>query len=436
MTDEPIDDRSLRSDVGGGLLRCIIALLATSLHSATWADCLPSYSSRTAVTALNRVMSFTGMSPSTVHIRATRSIDSAVATICNGRRYIYVNESFLKLTFTTTDWRWANVGVLAHEIGHHVLGHPLLGPSDHEKELKADYYAGNLLARMGSPLDEALAMARYLPVDPTASHPGRDARKKAIEGGWHQAINPLPLFLSGDTLPDMQQSIWDKGLAIDAIAYGPSDRSGVQGYQWHVIASPDRDLTGRQRFSVGPDFPENWITAGWTNGQWIEELSYYSGTWIAIMGSRASYRRGRQIWFNWQDFPEDEIDKKWDEGLCISSVTQDGKRWGIVMTEAQCTQKWWSGLSGDELVEIAEEHWEDDFFITSMIWTDSRKWVLVMTHGRSGYGEKWYVKDFLPHSLISGDVRNGYRVSHMNYDGDDWVVVMTQLPRGIKGSPF
>ena len=84
---------------------------------------------------------------------------------------------------------WAVISILAHEVGHHLLGHIFVIDSNFkQRELEADEFSGFIMYRMGASLDEALVTMRTLgPEQETPSHPEKGARLAAIEHGWHEA---------------------------------------------------------------------------------------------------------------------------------------------------------------------------------------------------------------------------------------------------------
>jgi len=111
--------------------------------------------------AVGRQQNFTVMS--------TTQVDNAAAVIYNGQRYILYNPSFINQLDDAANDRWASISVLAHEIGHHLLGHTLDGRgSQLPKELNADEFSGFALHRMSTKLQQA-KLASLLIASPHAS---------------------------------------------------------------------------------------------------------------------------------------------------------------------------------------------------------------------------------------------------------------------------
>lgn len=114
-------------------------------------------------------------------------VPNAMAYMIEGKRVVMYNPAFIEeLQRANGQPSWATLSVLAHEVGHHLLGHMFVSDGNFPaRELEADRFSSFMLYRMGSTLSEAqsnvLSMAQE---NETASHPGRSRRLVAMEEGW------------------------------------------------------------------------------------------------------------------------------------------------------------------------------------------------------------------------------------------------------------
>ena len=153
-------------------------------------------SDKAAQTAMNRIMTYTGL-PANFEIKAA-DVPNAAAVINGDKRLILYNQYFMLRIRDETNTDWSAISILAHEIGHHLSGHTLgsIG-SRPDKELEADRFSGFVLFRMGATLEQARAAMEKI-ADPVGNktHPPRSARLAAITNGWvsarEQASSPDP----------------------------------------------------------------------------------------------------------------------------------------------------------------------------------------------------------------------------------------------------
>jgi len=143
---------------------------------------------RAAKEAVGLIVRHSGLLPSFTVIESAR-VRTASAYIKGRKRVIAYNPSFIASIMDSTCTDWVAVSILAHEIGHHLLGHTLapqaLRPGD---ELACDHYSGFILHAMGASLQETVA-AMDVAGNPhgTRRHPPKHARLEAIRQGWEQA---------------------------------------------------------------------------------------------------------------------------------------------------------------------------------------------------------------------------------------------------------
>ncbi len=139
------------------------------------------------ISLVKNILSYTGLEPNFV-IRRLDGIENAFATVYENKRYLIYDSKLLRRWANAGGNDWIVLGVLAHEIGHHVQGHLLRNNNDsHKQELEADAYAGWVQGLMGADKDEARQFASELSATESATHPGRARRLVAIDGGWEKA---------------------------------------------------------------------------------------------------------------------------------------------------------------------------------------------------------------------------------------------------------
>lgn len=164
--------------------RLLLAMPVVLFYGATQAQDVR-VNEGVAKQAVLRVVQWSGLQPDFV-VRENNAVRTAIAFNRGRKRYIEYNPAFLSRIVDTTSTDWSAVSILAHEIGHHLLGHTLdpahLNPGD---ELACDRYSGFILCAMGATMPEAMA-AIEVALDPAGSerHPPRTARVEAVRQGW------------------------------------------------------------------------------------------------------------------------------------------------------------------------------------------------------------------------------------------------------------
>jgi hypothetical protein len=136
---------------------------------------------------INAILKFSGLSTNFVIYSA--SIQNAMATIIDGKRYILYDPSLLRYTDITSGSYWSSMSILAHEIGHHLAGHTLSpSGSSLSDELEADKYSGFVLYKLGASLTQASAAMQTLASETDSkTHPAKYKRLQAIAQGWNEA---------------------------------------------------------------------------------------------------------------------------------------------------------------------------------------------------------------------------------------------------------
>lgn len=162
-------------------------LLALACAIGTLVDGQTVVSDRAAKDAVHRIVRHSGLPPNFT-VREEPGVRTAIAYIKDKQRVIAYNPAFIARIVDSSATDWSAVSVLAHEVGHHLMGHTLDPDAVHPgDELSCDRYSGFILAAMGVSLQESRA-AMEVAGDPhgTERHPPRHARLAAIEQGWNE----------------------------------------------------------------------------------------------------------------------------------------------------------------------------------------------------------------------------------------------------------
>jgi len=149
----------------------------TTLHFVSF------HADRQAKEAVFKIVRYSGLAPN--FIIRQEDVRNAVAYIKGRKRYIAYNAQFIAKIQNTTNTDWAAISILAHEIGHHLLGHTLKYKHNPGDELAADRYSGFILYQMGATLEDAKAAMEVAGSETgTDRHPPKKARLEAIADGW------------------------------------------------------------------------------------------------------------------------------------------------------------------------------------------------------------------------------------------------------------
>ena len=113
-------------------------------------------------------------------------VNNMEARLSHRKKQILYNPEFVRWINKSTRTKWALVALIAHEMGHHLLGHTRrMTGSRPPTELEADEYAGKVLRKMGATLSESQeVMLLIASSQPSKTHPGRLDRLMAIRDGW------------------------------------------------------------------------------------------------------------------------------------------------------------------------------------------------------------------------------------------------------------
>lgn len=199
----------------GGAVRTVSSKIATFTSSAEAKD------------LVGNIVNVVGLQPNFDVLAG--AVPNAVALFDRptGKRYIVYSEAWLQTFLAATrNKQWVGIGLLAHEIGHHFNGDSLDGiGSQPPRELKADYFAGFVIGRMGGGARDAQACFELLDEKGSATHPPRADRIEASVVGWRSAQGSSP---STPTQQSAQVITYPRWLGAEFQRQGKTCRIGEQ----------------------------------------------------------------------------------------------------------------------------------------------------------------------------------------------------------------
>lgn len=154
-----------------------------------------------AYEALDKILNVIGASKNFTLVPCD-DISNALAVTFKGERFILFDGEFMrKITQLTNNW--ANLFILAHEVGHHINGHTrdfLLATvlddqslADRRKEeLEADEFASFIVSKLGASyaqIEETIDLIASNESDQYSTHPSYDKRIAAVKKGFDRAYS-------------------------------------------------------------------------------------------------------------------------------------------------------------------------------------------------------------------------------------------------------
>ena len=161
-------------------------------------------SNRVAENALNRILDVSGLSKNFILYPCNDVTEAAIALTYKGDRYIFYNTSFMNSVNSNLN-DWANLFVLAHEVGHHVNGHTkelqlyIDGEisedskyKNRQQELEADEWAGFVISKLGASMNSWKDVKKLISAisidgdDSQSTHPNKTKRLIAAQRGYNK----------------------------------------------------------------------------------------------------------------------------------------------------------------------------------------------------------------------------------------------------------
>ena len=190
--------------------------------------------------AMAKILSVVGASKRFI-VAPCENINNALAIIDDGMRYILYDPKFINSISQTSNY-WANMSILAHEVGHHINGHTLGSSiSAYEnkiQELEADEFSGFVMQKIGANLEQsidAIASISASGDDTYSSHPNKSRRIKAITKGFNNAKNNS--FITEKKLTDWEEYYFRGNEKYDAEDY----EGAIEDYTESIKLKPSED---------------------------------------------------------------------------------------------------------------------------------------------------------------------------------------------------
>jgi tetratricopeptide (TPR) repeat protein len=188
--------------------------------------------------ALSKILSVVGASKRFI-VAPCENINNALAVIDDGMRYILYDPEFINSISETSNY-WANMSILAHEVGHHINGHTLgASVSAYEnriQELESDEFSGFVMQKIGSTLaqaTEAIASIASSGDDTYSSHPNKERRIRAITKGFNNAKNNS--FITEKKLTDWEEYYFRGNEKFDSEDY----EAAIEDFSESIKLKPD-----------------------------------------------------------------------------------------------------------------------------------------------------------------------------------------------------
>ncbi|MGB1308233.1 MAG: hypothetical protein ACPG6B_04940, partial [Oceanihabitans sp.] len=157
--------------------------------------------------AVDRILNQIGIPSKGFALKNCPNINNAIAKNIKDvtgkyHRYILYDMKFMERISNQSNNDWSAISILAHEIGHHLIGHSLNNQgSNHTFELEADYWSGWALAKLGATLKESQSAINSLRYEKaTSTHPANSKRLNEIEKGWRKGQKNRSIVISKEPL--------------------------------------------------------------------------------------------------------------------------------------------------------------------------------------------------------------------------------------------
>ncbi len=200
-------------------------------------------------------------------------------------------------------------------------------------------------------------------------------------------------------------------------------------YKFSAVSESGTGYKEQTWFS-SQELDEAKIKTNWDAGKRITSASYTDKGWFVVMAKNTGY--GAQTYHYASSWPDEWITKKQKEGYRFTSVGVSYGQWMLVLSKESgfTTQTWFYG-SWSSCRDNIKSRWDDDYYITSMVW-DGKGWFVVMSKGAK-YNKQKYVKRETYNEIreeIKKQWNLGYSLQAIEYGNGFYVALMVTYADG------
>ncbi|MEM8934057.1 MAG: hypothetical protein AAGE94_22890, partial [Acidobacteriota bacterium] len=196
-------------------------------------EAIPTYDPSPDVVALvGEILALSNLAPNRFVVRAA-NVENAAAVLCDGEERLLYNPVLFHQLLGESIWTARTI--LAHELGHLILDHPLAVTERRTNlELEADQFAGGMICKLGGTLGQALeAYGRFGEAAHRAGYPTLPDRKAAAAASWTVALGQGCPDSASNTSPSVRLfPNLDHSLVV-----GPDNAAGL--VQQRVLAAEE-----------------------------------------------------------------------------------------------------------------------------------------------------------------------------------------------------
>ena len=358
-------------------------------------------------TMVKNILDYAGLAPNFRVVEV--DVNNAFATIEDGQRILGFGDRYLRSISTKAGTDWARLGVMAHEVGHHVQGHTTVsakGSADsHRRELEADEYAGFICGLMGSSKEDSYAHTALFSERDSDSHPARSRRIEATSRGWLRAQHIRTNVKEGGACPVASLT----GEGLEKRTYRGT--IGNNDVTVNLTRSPDRSVFGNYQMKIKGEMKTyRFVGKGNRDGSRITLEEYYGCEPSATIYLTKKPSRNKEIWSG-------------------TMVEPQGEEFDVSMTRQKAKNPKVGKPDPDPQPSPQPTNYSKFQYLTAL-GGFPKKWVPVVSKNTSYTNQTFNQQKDFPATWLNESFKKGFRVTQVAGDSNSWAVVMS------KGSGF